>query len=111
MCEVCAIFGVGEHWTDAGMRIDARLPAPAIRRYRHERRRRLALVNRLLAGSGARCIDWDGEALAVEDSLGRQKVVPSLAEVWRQVDAFTGHRLDPLDPDLLDSLAGEARRS
>jgi hypothetical protein len=111
MCEVCAIFGVGEHWTDAGMRVDAVLPAPAIQRYRAERRHRLALVNRLLAGTGAHCVDWDGEAVAVIDSSGREKVVPTLAEVWRQAEAFTGKRLDPLDPALLEALdAAPARR-
>jgi hypothetical protein len=110
MCEVCAIFGVGEHWTDAGIRVDAARPALAIQRYRGERRHRLALVNRLLEATGARCVDWDGEALAVIDATGREKVVPSLVGVWRQAEAFTGKRLDPLDPALLASIAEPARR-
>jgi hypothetical protein len=109
MCEVCAIFALGEHWTDAGRPVDVRHPAQDIQLYRRERRYRLALVNHVLDGSGVSCIDWDGEAFAVLDAQGRQKIVPSLAEIWREAEKFAGRRFDPLDPALLQALSREAR--
>ena len=58
MCEVCAVFGLGRHWTDAGTLANPRLPAPDIARYRVERRRRIQLFNALLAGTGIVLSDW-----------------------------------------------------
>ena len=98
MCEVCAIFTIGEHWTDAGRPVHALYPAHDIQYYRRERRYRIALVNRILekAGIACRCADWDGETFVVIDARGRQKVVPTLAAVWSQAAAFTGRICDPL---------------
>jgi hypothetical protein len=105
MCEVCAIFALGEHWTDAGHRVDDAFPARDIQRYRRERRYRVALANRVLTGSGVSCTDWDGASFAVVDAQGRQQVVPSLAALWPAAAALAKRPLDPLDPAFLKVLA------
>jgi hypothetical protein len=79
-------------------------PARDIQRYREERRYRVALANRVLAACGVSCEDWDSEAFVVLDTKGRQKVVPTIAEVWPQARSFAGRTIDPLDPEFLRSL-------
>lgn len=101
MCEVCAIFGVGDHWTDAAAVSNPAFPADDIQKFRAARRRRLALVNRLINPLGLDCTDWDGESLALTDATGRTEVVPDLAELWPRVERMTGRLLDPLAPELL----------
>ena len=100
MCEVCAIFGAGEHWSDFGRMRDERFPFDDIQHYRAERRRRIALLNKLLEGHAVTCEDWDGEALAVVDRVGRSKLAPTLNDVWPAVEALSGRRVDPLDAAL-----------
>jgi len=39
MCEVCAIFGAGEHWSDFGRLRDEKFPFDDIQHYRDERKR------------------------------------------------------------------------
>lgn len=96
MCEVCAVFGIGRHWTDAAARADARLPAPDIVRYRAERRCRMALINALLARSGVTVTDWDGEAYWVSDRAGRGAIAADLNAVWRLAERLSGRSIDPL---------------
>lgn len=97
MCEVCAVFGIGTHWTDAAARADARLPAPDIARYRGERQRRIALVNALVTATGIEVTDWDGESFWVADRNGRGARAPDLNAVWRLAERLSGARFDPLD--------------
>lgn len=98
MCEVCAIFGAGEHWSDFGRQRNERFPFEDIRHYRRERRRRVALLNRLLGPRGLTVEEWDGEALQVGEAAGRTMLAPTLSDVWRAVDALSGAPLDPLAP-------------
>lgn len=106
MCEVCAIFGAGEHWSDFGRARNERFPFADIRHYRTERARRLLLLNRLLAPLGLTCEDWDGEAMALFDRHGRQRLAQTLGDVWPAAEAMAGgRRIDPLDPDLLARLS------
>lgn len=105
MCEICAIFTIGEHWTDKAHSMNATYPAGDIQRYRQERKFQVALVNRLLATFGAACEDWDGDSFAVVDRHGRQKIVPTLSAVWPQAEALSGSRLDPLSFEWLATLA------
>ncbi len=97
MCEVCAVFGIGKHWTDAASRADARLPAPDIVDYRGERRRRIALVNAMVAGSGVEVSDWDGESFWVANASGRGERARDLAEVWPIAERLAHATFDPLD--------------
>lgn len=96
MCEVCAIFGAGEHWSDFGRVRNTRLPFEDIRHYRDERRRRIAFINNLLAGFEVTCEDWDGEALQVIARNGRSRIAATLSDLWAAVEALSGRRIDPL---------------
>lgn len=107
MCEVCAIFGAGEHWSDFARQRDERFPFEDIRHYRAERRRRIGMINTLVAPLGLLCEDWDGEALALSDARGRMKIAPTLGDVWPVIETLSGFRVDPLAETLL-SPAGEA---
>jgi hypothetical protein len=104
MCEVCAIFGAGEHWSDFGRLRNERYPFEDIRHYREERRRRIGLINGMLGPSGASCEDWDGEVLAVFDSQGRSRLAPTLSDLWSAVESLTGVRIDPLADDFGSAL-------
>ncbi len=101
MCEVCAVFGIGRHWTDAASRADARLPAPDIVDYRAERRRRITLINALVAGAGIAVSDWDGETFWVADETGRGERARDLAEVWPIAERLARATFDPLDEGLV----------
>ncbi|MEW6124840.1 MAG: hypothetical protein AB1698_19705 [Pseudomonadota bacterium] len=101
MCEVCAIFGAGEHWSDFGRTRDERYPFDDIMHFRKERARRLSLISRILGKIGATCEDWDGEAVAVHDRSGRFKLAATLNDIWPAAEALTGRRIDPLDLDFL----------
>ncbi|MCR5857207.1 hypothetical protein [Mesorhizobium sp. J428] len=96
MCEVCAIFGAGEHWSDFGRQRNERFPFEDIQHYRDERRRRIDILNDLLVPLVLRVSDWDGETLALEDAKGRLKLAPSLGDVWQQIEALSGTVVDPL---------------
>jgi hypothetical protein len=98
MCEVCAVFGIGQHWTEAAQRSDARMPAPDIARHRRERRSRIALLNALMAGTGVVVADWDGESYWVEARSGRGERVPDLCELWRAIERAADRSIDPLVP-------------
>jgi hypothetical protein len=97
MCEVCAIFGAGEHWSDFGRLRDERFPFADIQHYRSERRRRIALLNRLFVPLAVTCEDWDGEALMLFDRQGRSRLAPTLSDVWPALEALTSKAIDPLD--------------
>lgn len=96
MCEVCAIFGVGEHWAESAPLVDDRFPAREIQHHRSERRRRIDLLNRWLASDGILVRDWDGEAFAVEDSIGRTRIAADLSTLWPAIEALAGRPFDPL---------------
>lgn len=96
MCDVCAVFGVGDHWTDAAKLARGLFPARDIQRHRRHRRGRIGLMNRLIAPLGLTCEDWDGDGFLLADRAGRSRVAASLAEFWREAEALCGRPLDPL---------------
>ena len=98
MCEVCAVFGIGQHWTEAAARADARLPAPDIARHRGERRARISLVNALIARTGVTVSDWDGESFWVASHGGRGERVSDLCELWHAIERIAQRAIDPLAP-------------
>ncbi|MCZ6636641.1 MAG: hypothetical protein O7C66_00420 [Alphaproteobacteria bacterium] len=101
MCEVCAIFGIGDHWTDAAATSNPAYPAHDIQRFRAARQRRLNLINELIGQFGVTCADWDGESIVLTDEKGRMVVVPDLAQLWPNLEKIMGVRLDPLAPEVL----------
>jgi hypothetical protein len=104
MCEVCAIFGAGEHWSDFGRARNETFPFEDIKFYRHERARRLALIWQIIAPSGLTVEDWDGEAAAVYDVHGRSYLCPSLGDIWTAVERLSGIEVDPLDDGFIKGL-------
>ena len=101
MCEVCAIFGAGEHWSDFGRLRNERFPFADIQHYRSERQRRITLINDLLRPLALTCEDWDGEALMLYDAQGRSHMAPTLNDVWPAAKALSGTVIDPLDTAFL----------
>jgi hypothetical protein len=97
MCEVCAIFGAGEHWSDFARARNERFPFGEIQNYRRDRKQRIEVLNRLLAPLSLTCEDWDGEALSLIDRRGRSRLAPTLTDVWPAVRALSGKTIDPLD--------------
>jgi hypothetical protein len=97
MCDVCAVFGIGDHWTDAAKLADGRFPARDIQRHRRHRRERIVLMNRLLAPLELTCEDWDGDGFVINDRAGRMRIAHSLADFWKEAEALAGRTLDPLD--------------
>lgn len=101
MCEVCAVFGISEHWVDSA-RIDEHLLAASnIQGHRSERTQRLALLNALAAPHDIRINDWDGEAYCVEDIQGRTRIASDLSTLWRTIEQMSAAVFDPLARDFL----------
>lgn len=96
MCEVCAIFGAGEHWSDFARMRNDRFPFGEIQAYRQERKRRIGILNRLIGPLDLQCEDWDGEALSIFDRQGRSRIAPTLTDVWSVIEALSGRTIDPL---------------
>lgn len=104
MCEVCAIFGAGEHWSDFGRERNERFPFEDIQVYRQERARRLAVLARLLAPMGLTVEDWDGETAVVYDRQGRSQLAPTLADIWTVAERLSGVSIDPLGETFVEGL-------
>ena len=97
MCEVCAVFGRGRHWTARATEVGALLPAIDIRAYRAERRTALRVINAVVAARGARASDWDGESYQVEVASGAAVKVDNLGEVWSALENLGVEPIDPLE--------------
>lgn len=92
MCSACGILQGGLDWTEG---VGAEDMAPHDRLA--ERRRRLALVNLMLEGSGVR-IGEHGRQLVLRSATGTTRLVTDLAHLWREADAIGRRPADPLDP-------------
>ncbi len=91
MCSACGILQGGSDWIDG---VAGEAGAPHLRLA--ERRRRMALVNMLLAGSGV-SLSEHGRQLVVRSATGGTRLVTDLAHVWRAADELGRRRVDPLD--------------
>ncbi len=81
-----------EHWAEDGGRRGRVL--------------RVQLANRVLGHFGLRLDDWSGRTYVLHDRKGRSAVVSNLGTLWVEAERLAGRRLDPLDPELVASLAG-----
>lgn len=108
MCVLCGEPLAHVHWTDSsgvqGTTATA-LAGPDVEGPRRRARvRRVAAVNAVLASRGLRVRDWGGRTLVLGDGKGTSVVVRDLGELWPAAARILGHRIDPLDPDLLAAL-------
>lgn len=97
MCEVCAVFGVSEHWADSALVKDLSFPARDIQQARVARREQLELLDGILARYQLTCNDWDGQGYLVEAASGKREIVTNLQDLWGAAERLSGHRFDPLE--------------
>jgi hypothetical protein len=97
MCVLCYALIGDEHWTDAPIGDE---PAASLKA-----RRRQILARVLDAAGLDYSDDPTGLTSLVSNRKGSVAVARSLGEVWAAAEQVGGHRLDPLDPSLLDRLA------
>jgi len=91
MCALCGVL-LDEHWAEG-------------EGGRRGRTLRVALLNRILDHFGLRLDDWSGRIYVLSDRKGRSAVVANLGALWVEAERLAGHRLDPLDRELLAALA------
>jgi len=89
MCGACGILAGAPDWVEGGG--DGTGAAKLA-----ERRRRIALVNRLLAPGGVRLRDFAGR-LVLQSATGRTRIVTELAHVWLAADQIGRRPVDPLE--------------
>lgn len=85
MCSACGLLSGGPEWIE---QVGGRNPVA-------ERQRRIALVNRLLAGSNVK-LAAQGRQYVMRSATGRSQFVSDLTHVWAAADAIGGRRVDPL---------------
>jgi hypothetical protein len=107
MCGLCGALGGGRHWSDSAGRegFDA---SEKYRSRREERRRRTALINRLLASQGLAIEDWAGSSYILHTKRGAVTEVSTLPDLWLAIERETGEAIDPLDPAFLAAASGAA---
>ncbi|HEY1515613.1 MAG TPA: hypothetical protein VGF91_04275 [Solirubrobacteraceae bacterium] len=99
MCILCYGLTGEEHWTDARVGTEASTSLRA---------RRRALLSQLLEAHGLDYSDdTTGVTSLVSDRKGAVEVARSLGEVWAAAEKLAKHPLDPLEPALIERLAGE----
>jgi hypothetical protein len=93
MCGLCGMLAEGRRWLDAGVTtLDPRA-------MRQERRRRIAIVRRVLAPLRVTVDDWEGASFILRGPTGRVEIVDNLLDLWRKAEELGRRRLDPLAED------------
>ncbi len=91
MCSACGLLRNGPEWiegvTEDEIASNRRLAA---------RRRRIALINMVLEGSGVKLTEH-GRQLIVRGPTGSTRLVTELAHVWRAADELGRRKADPLN--------------
>jgi hypothetical protein len=82
----------GRRWLDAGATLDPTA-------MRQERRRRIAVVRRVLAPLRVTVEDWQGASFILRGPTGRAEIVDNLLDLWRKAEELGRRRLDPLADD------------
>ncbi len=104
MCSLCAALGGSRAWTDAAGKA-AFATAGRTVTIGAERRRRVSLLNEILAHYGLSIADWGGNSYVLSDAAGRTANMYTLGGIWAEVDRLAASACDPLDPDLVARLA------
>ena len=106
MCSLCDTLGNGSFWTDAAGHPE--FDAAGRVTPRHERSRRVQLVNLVLREYGLHVGDWSGSAYVVESTSGGSEIVYHLNGIWSAAHRLAQRPCDPLDPTLLARLSDVA---
>lgn len=101
MCGLCGILGGEDHWSDLLPQADE---AELQRLRRNERRRRVLYLNRVLGAFACTVSDWQGAKYQVSTYTGKTELVDNLSQLWAAVERLSGHRPDPLAPQVLQRL-------
>lgn len=104
MCGACGVLGGGPEWLDRAGNPDGIGAEGTVTRMA-ERQKRLQLVNRLLAPTGAKLRDFNVKLL-LQGPTGQTKLVDDLTHVWLAADAIGLRPVDPLDDVFIDSVKG-----
>lgn len=105
MCGLCGVLGGSAHWSEGVTgRDETGVPRPWLRR--QARHRAVALANAVLRRSRVVVRDWQGTSFTVTGATGRVEVAEDIGALWACVEAVLGRPLDPLDPELLETLDG-----
>jgi hypothetical protein len=97
------MFGDSRHWSDEVVLHSSSVPAWQRQR---DRRRRLALVNAVLAPYRVTVADWQGEKFVVRGATGRAELADSVGDLWQKAEIAAGRPIDPLDAEFLEALDG-----
>lgn len=83
------------HWAEVGGGVRDRIE-------------RVRFLNTVLAHWGLRLDDWGNRVYVLRNLKGVGKPVPDLGKLWVIAEQLNGGPLDPLDPALIERLAGAA---
>lgn len=109
MCVLCGQLVSDIHWTERTFAETEIGGAGSELVRRQDRYRRAKLVNAVLRPFGLRFYDeWSGTNYVVANAKGASELVRNLGELWPVAERLAGRPLDPLDPQLLATLAEEA---
>jgi hypothetical protein len=91
MCSACGLLRTGPEWIEGVTEDEI-----ASHRRLAARRRRIALINMVLEGSGVKLTEH-GRQLIVRGPTGSTRLVTELAHVWRAADELGRRKADPLN--------------
>jgi hypothetical protein len=100
MCGLCGVFLGEEGWSDTALTSMNQ----GGRTRRHERLHRVALANRVLGPMRMQVADWNGASYTLRGQTGQTVIVHSIAELWPAAEKLRRSPIDPLDPDVIESM-------
>jgi len=110
MCVLCWQFLSEGHWTE--QQFDAQDAAATVtagnaheRSRRRDRYHRTRVLNQILSHYGLRLDDWQSRSYVLSDRKGSTVMVRDLGELWPAAQQLARRQLDPLDPQLLETLS------
>jgi hypothetical protein len=109
MCSLCAVLGGSGHWTDAAARSGVFTRNVDALQRRRERAHRVACASKVLSYYGLTLSDWQASSFLLSTATGKTELVEDLGHLWAAAERLLGRNCDPLDPDLIYRLEGEAR--
>ncbi|MDE0943065.1 MAG: hypothetical protein OSB58_11635 [Alphaproteobacteria bacterium] len=107
MCALCGVIGGRGHWTESAAAPETFASREQPHTRARERQMRTRLVNKILDHYGLRLGDWSGGTHVLRGRTGRTALVNNLSEMWAAADDLCRQECDPLDPALLQRLAGD----